>query len=78
MLKKALCDQRNYRLIKLPNNLKALLVQDKEADTSSASLGVRVGAFSDPKEFPGLAHFCEHMLFMGTESTPKLMIFQSI
>lgn len=22
---------------------------------------------SDPRELPGLAHFCEHMLFLGTE-----------
>ena len=21
----------------------------------------------DPRELPGLAHFCEHMLFLGTE-----------
>jgi insulysin len=26
--------------------------------------------FSDPSEFPGLAHFLEHMLFMGTEKYP--------
>eukprot|EP01065_Artemidia_motanka_P038498 TRINITY_DN47346_c0_g1_i1.p1 TRINITY_DN47346_c0_g1~~TRINITY_DN47346_c0_g1_i1.p1 ORF type:complete len:1000 (+),score=318.32 TRINITY_DN47346_c0_g1_i1:215-3001(+) len=24
----------------------------------------------DPPEFPGLAHFCEHMLFLGTEKYP--------
>lgn len=72
MIKKSLCDKRNYRLITLSNSLKALLVQDNEADNSSASLGVRVGAYSDPKEFPGLAHFCEHMLFMGTKKYPKI------
>ena len=22
---------------------------------------------SDPDDIPGLAHFCEHMLFLGTE-----------
>ena len=22
---------------------------------------------SDPSQLPGLAHFCEHMLFLGTE-----------
>ena len=22
---------------------------------------------SDPSELPGLAHFCEHMLFLGTK-----------
>lgn len=24
----------------------------------------------DPAELPGLAHFCEHMLFLGTEKYP--------
>lgn len=24
----------------------------------------------DPKDLPGLAHFCEHMLFLGTEKYP--------
>jgi insulysin len=24
----------------------------------------------DPTDLPGLAHFCEHMLFMGTEKYP--------
>lgn len=26
---------------------------------------------SDPKHIPGLAHFCEHMLFLGTEKYPE-------
>lgn len=30
---------------------------------------------SDPKEFPGLAHFCEHMLFMGSEKYPVENVF---
>jgi len=25
----------------------------------------------DPDELPGLAHFCEHMLFLGTEKVMK-------
>ena len=25
---------------------------------------------TDPQELPGLAHFCEHMLFLGTEKFP--------
>ncbi|KAL3656843.1 hypothetical protein V7S43_018299 [Phytophthora oleae] len=33
-------------------------------------MDVRVGFHSDPEELPGLAHFCEHMLFLGTEKYP--------
>lgn len=28
------------------------------------------GYLNDPDELPGLAHFCEHMLFLGTEKYP--------
>lgn len=75
MLKKSLLDNRKYRLIHLKNNLKALLIQDQEADASSASIAVKVGSFSDPKEHPGIAHFCEHMLFMGTKKYPESNCF---
>lgn len=37
---------------------------------SAAAMDVRVGHLSDPAEYPGLAHFLEHMLFMGTEKYP--------
>ncbi|OWZ05767.1 Insulin-degrading enzyme [Phytophthora megakarya] len=33
-------------------------------------MDVRVGFHSDPDELPGLAHFCEHMLFLGTAKYP--------
>ena len=32
---------------------------------------VRVGSLSDPKDIPGLAHFCEHMLFYASEKFPE-------
>ena len=34
---------------------------------AAASLCVSVGSFSDPSDLPGLAHFLEHMVFMGSE-----------
>ena len=34
-------------------------------------MNVHVGACSDPPEIPGLAHFCEHMLFLGTKLYPE-------
>lgn len=57
-------DNRQYRIIKLHNNLQALLVSDPDTDKAAASLSVGVGHLSDPDDRPGLAHFCEHLLFM--------------
>lgn len=63
-------DQRQYRGLKLDNGIKVLLVSDPTTDKSAACLCVEVGHMSDPAEIPGLAHFCEHMLFLGTEKYP--------
>ncbi|XP_056131891.1 nardilysin b [Lampris incognitus] len=37
---------------------------------SAAAVCVGVGSFSDPDDLPGLAHFLEHMVFMGSEKYP--------
>ncbi|XP_045108140.1 insulin-degrading enzyme-like isoform X1 [Portunus trituberculatus] len=63
-------DQRQYRALVLDNDLKVLLISDPATDKSAAALDVHVGSMSDPTELPGLAHFCEHMLFMGTKKYP--------
>ena len=63
-------DSRRYRAIRLKNDLTALLISDKDAEKSGAALDVHVGHFSDPDELPGLAHFLEHMLFLGTKKYP--------
>mmetsp|Transcript_6485 Transcript_6485/g.11584 ORF Transcript_6485/g.11584 Transcript_6485/m.11584 type:complete len:998 (-) Transcript_6485:512-3505(-) len=63
-------DQRKYSAIELQNGLKVLVVSDPQSDVAAASMDVAVGHFSDPEEIPGLAHFCEHMLFLGTEKYP--------
>lgn len=63
-------DDRNYRIIKLDNQLTALLINDPTTDKSAAALDVNVGSYNDPKNLPGLAHFCEHLLFLGTKKYP--------
>jgi len=67
-------DDRSYRVIKLPNQLEALLIHDPETDKASGALDVNVGSFSDSDDMPGLAHAVEHMLFMGTK---KVRSFQA-
>lgn len=63
-------DKREYRFIQLENRLEVLLVSDPETDKAAAAMDVHVGQLSDPDTLPGLAHFCEHMLFLGTEKYP--------
>uniref|UniRef100_A0A182J3K6 Insulin-degrading enzyme n=1 Tax=Anopheles atroparvus TaxID=41427 RepID=A0A182J3K6_ANOAO len=64
-------DSREYRGLKLSNGMKIMLVSDPTTDRSAAALSVAVGHLCDPKELPGLAHLCEHMLFLGTKKYPK-------
>ncbi len=64
-------DERNYRYRELDNGLKVLLISDAKADKSAAALSVYRGSFDDPEDRPGLAHFLEHMLFIGTEKYPE-------
>lgn len=65
-------DDRSYRVIRLPNQLEALLVHDPDTDKASASVNVNVGSFSDADDMPGMAHAVEHLLFMGTEKVTGL------
>lgn len=67
---KSIGDSRIYRGLVMKNGLTALLISDPDTDKSAASLSVAVGSLSEPKNLPGLAHFCEHMLFLGTKKYP--------
>ncbi|WP_457943797.1 insulinase family protein [Vreelandella alkaliphila] len=69
-------DERDYRVLTLENGLQALLVSDPEADKAAASMNVRVGSAQDPDDLQGLAHFLEHMLFLGTEPYPQSDAYQ--
>lgn len=70
-------DHRQYRHITLKNALRILLISDPKATRSAAALSVQVGHFNDPIDREGLAHFLEHMLFLGTEKYPHVGEFQS-
>ena len=70
-------DERQFRAIELDNKLRVLLVSDPSSSRSAAAMDVRAGSFSDPYAVPGLAHFCEHMSFLGTKKFPKEDEFSS-
>lgn len=61
---------REFAKIQLANGLQAYIISDPDTDKSAAALSVNVGSWSDPKEYPGMAHFLEHMLFMGNKAFP--------
>ncbi|PIO70558.1 peptidase, M16 family [Teladorsagia circumcincta] len=67
---KSQSDQMEYRGLELTNGLRVLLISDPTTDTAAAAMDVNVGSLMDPWEIQGLAHFCEHMLFLGTEKYP--------
>lgn len=70
-------DRCTYQQLLLANGLQVLIVHDPLTDTGSASLDVNVGFLNDPEKYPGLAHFLEHLLFMGTEKYPNESEYQS-
>ena len=63
-------DDRQYDTFTLPNQLEVMLVSDPAAEKSAASLSVSVGLLHDPMSQQGMAHYLEHMLFLGTERYP--------
>ncbi len=70
-------DTNQYRYLTLDNGVRVLLIHDESAQKSAAALAVNVGHFDDPDDREGLAHYLEHMLFLGTEKYPKVGEFQS-
>ena len=70
-------DTKQYRHLTLDNGLPVLLISDSQADHGAASLDVNVGSLQDPAHRPGLAHFLEHMLFLGTKTYPTAGDYQS-
>ena len=61
---------RTYRSLELDNNLQVLLIHDPEVKKSAAAMDVNVGSLADPQDTAGLAHYLEHMLFLGTAKYP--------
>jgi insulysin len=62
---------RKVAKIQLSNGIKAYIISDEKADQSGAAIAVMAGSWSDPKQYPGMAHFLEHMLFKGTAKYPE-------
>ena len=59
-------DTRRCSFLTLANGLRVTVVSDPGESSCAAALAVLAGSVHEPKERPGLAHYCEHMLLHGT------------
>lgn len=69
-------DDYAYRHLTLDNELQVLLISDPGAPKAAAALDVLVGSGDNPPGREGLAHFLEHMLFLGTDRYPEAGDYQ--
>ena len=70
---------RTHKVCKLPNGILALLISDPTDTSSSCSLSVCTGSHNDPKDIPGLAHLCEHMILSaGSKKYPDPGLFHTL
>ncbi|MGB2173043.1 MAG: insulinase family protein [Porticoccaceae bacterium] len=70
-------DQRFYRRLTLKNDLDVLLISDSNADKAAVALDLYMGSYQNPENTEGLAHFLEHMLFLGTQRYPSAGEYQT-
>ena len=63
-------DDYAYRSLTLDNGMQVLLISAPDTPKSAAALAVAVGSGDNPPGRGGLAHFLEHMLFLGTDKYP--------
>lgn len=64
--------EMKFSTFTLDNGLQVLAISDPRFVKSSAALAVMAGSMQNPKNHLGLAHFLEHMLFLGTEDYPQV------
>lgn len=64
-------DHRTYQAFSLDNGLRVLLIEQSDAEKSAAAMSVNVGHFDDPADREGLAHFLEHLVFLGSKKFPQ-------
>ncbi|CAF3938486.1 unnamed protein product [Rotaria sordida] len=60
----------NYRGLELSNGMLCVPISHPSIDMGAAALDISIGSLADPRDVPGIAHFLEHMLFMGSTKYP--------
>ncbi|MFQ5449095.1 MAG: insulinase family protein [Nitrospinaceae bacterium] len=68
--------KRETQTLTLKNGLGVLLIYDPDVHRDAAALSVGTGSLYDPDNKMGLAHYLEHMLFLGTKKYPEVGSFK--
>ena len=63
-------DTKQYRVLRLSNELTAVVIQDSKTKNSAASISVGAGSGSEDSRLPGQAHYLEHAVFLGSKKYP--------
>jgi insulysin len=69
--------ERKTLKLKLDNGLEAYLISDPGVTDAACALACDVGSWYNPAERPGLAHFVEHVVFLGNRAYPGESEFQT-
>jgi len=77
VVRKSLTDKREYLHTSFDSGLRVVAIRDAEAVKTGFAVAVEAGMLEDPPEFQGLAHFCEHMLFLGSKKYPDTEAFSN-
>lgn len=56
--------------MRLDNGLEVIILSDPNSAEAGALLSVRVGSWDNPPQALGMAHFVEHLVFMGSKRYP--------
>jgi len=63
----------DYQLYKTNNDLKLLIIPNKNATIISIGMFITVGSLDENDNELGIAHFLEHMMFKGSKSYPEIL-----
>ena len=72
---KPINDNSKYLIHKLSNGIKCLLIHDDRANKSAMSVNVHTGSYNDYKNYQGVSHLVEHVLFLDKKKGNQCNFF---
>uniref|UniRef100_A0A6C0J3N9 Peptidase M16 N-terminal domain-containing protein n=1 Tax=viral metagenome TaxID=1070528 RepID=A0A6C0J3N9_9ZZZZ len=64
-------ETRKFYSNELDNKIKYTIIQDTNIQNAVVCVCIKAGSIDNPNNYQGLAHFLEHMLFLGSKKYPK-------